>query len=202
MKSAIHPLIEIGGIFATRIMKIIAFVGMPASGKSEASSVVRDMGIAYINMGDVIREEVKRRGLEPTDSNTGGVATDLRKKEGMESIAKRCVPKIRDASTDLLVVDGIRGIAEVEFFKEEFGNDFTLVSIYAPIELRFERIRSRGRSDDMSNLDDLRTREERELGWGMGKAIDVADIVIENIGNLDKFKTKIRELMEKSHDRS
>jgi dephospho-CoA kinase len=183
-------------------MKIIAFVGMPASGKSEAASVVKDMGIAYINMGDVIREEVKRRGLEPTDSNTGGVATDLREKEGMDAVAKRCVPKINDASADLVVVDGVRGIAEVEFFKEEFGNDFTLVFIDSPIELRFERIMSRGRSDDMSDLDALHIRDERELGWGMEKAIEVADIVIENTDDLDEFKSKIRELMERSHDRS
>jgi dephospho-CoA kinase len=183
-------------------MRIIAFVGMPASGKSEAASVVRDMGIAYINMGDVIREEVKRRGLEPTDSNTGGVATDLREKEGMDAVAKRCVPKINDTSADLVVVDGVRGIAEVEFFKEEFGNDFTLVFIDSPIELRFERIGSRGRSDDMSDLEALRIRDERELGWGMGKAIEVADIVIENTDDLEGFKNSIRELMERSHDRS
>ena len=183
-------------------MRIIAFVGMPASGKSEAASVVRDMGIAYINMGDVIREEVKKRGLEPTDSNIGGVATKLREKEGMDAVAKRCVPKINDSSSDLVVVDGVRGIAEVEFFKEEFGNDFTLVFIDSPIKLRFERILSRGRSDDMSDLNALRIRDERELGWGLGKAIEVADIVIENTEELDDFKTKIREIMERSHDRS
>ena len=39
-------------------MKIIAFVGMPASGKSEASRIAAEMGIPVIIMGDVIRKEV------------------------------------------------------------------------------------------------------------------------------------------------
>lgn len=177
-------------------MKIIAFVGMPASGKSEASSVARDLGINVVNMGDVIREEVMRRGLEPTDANTGGVANDLRDKEGMDAVAKRCVPKIRDSGSDVVVVDGVRGISEVHCFKEAFGEDFTLVSIDAPIEVRFERVKSRGRSDDMADIEQLRTRDERELGWGMKEAMDVADVVIENISSLDEFKKRIVQILE------
>jgi len=44
-------------------MKIIAFVGMPASGKSEASGVAKGLGIPVVNMGDVVREETANRGL-------------------------------------------------------------------------------------------------------------------------------------------
>ncbi|HWQ95734.1 MAG TPA: AAA family ATPase, partial [Candidatus Methylomirabilis sp.] len=36
-------------------MKLIAFVGMPASGKSEAAAIAKKMGISVINMGDVVR---------------------------------------------------------------------------------------------------------------------------------------------------
>jgi len=46
-------------------MKLIAFVGMPASGKSEASAVVRSLKIPVVSMGDEVREEAKRRGLPP-----------------------------------------------------------------------------------------------------------------------------------------
>ncbi|MCZ7397335.1 MAG: AAA family ATPase, partial [Candidatus Methanoperedens sp.] len=53
-------------------MKIIAFVGMPASGKSEASAMARALNIPIVNMGDVVREETAKRGLPPTDENIGG----------------------------------------------------------------------------------------------------------------------------------
>jgi dephospho-CoA kinase len=149
-------------------------------------------------MGNVIREEVKKRGLEPTDSNTGGVANDLRAKEGMDAVAKRCVPMIEALGKELVVVDGVRGIAEVAFFKEHFGEDFTLVFIDAPLELRFERVTSRGRSDDMTDIEALKQRDERELGWGLAEAIKVANITVDNIGTIEEFKEKINTILEQA----
>ncbi|WP_319506123.1 AAA family ATPase [uncultured Methanolobus sp.] len=176
--------------------KILAFVGMPASGKSEASSVLRRKGITVINMGDVIREEVVRRGLEPTDANTGGVGTDLREKEGTDAVAIRCIPKIKDANEDFIGIDGVRSVAEVERFKEAFGDDFTLVSVDSPIELRFARVLARKRSDDMQDISALKIRDERELGWGMGEAMEIADIVVDNEGTLEEFREKIIGLLD------
>lgn len=176
-------------------MKIIAFVGMPASGKSEAARIAAEKGIPVINMGDVIRREVLRRGLEPNDSNTGMVATDLRKCEGMDAVARRCISQIKETSSELVVVDGVRGIAEVECFRQEFGKGFILISIYAPIEIRFSRIQKRGRTDDMSSIEGLRNRDERELGWGMGEAIEASNIEIENISTLENFKKDVIEVL-------
>ena len=176
-------------------MKIIAFVGMPASGKSEAARIAAKMGIPVINMGDVIRKEVLRRGLEPTDSNTGMVATDLRKCEGMDAVARRCVSQIREVGSELVVVDGIRGIAEVECFRQDFGKGFILISIYTPIEVRFSRIQKRGRSDDMDSIDGLCLRDQRELGWGMGEAIEASRVEIENNFSLETFRKDVIEVL-------
>lgn len=175
--------------------KILAFVGMPASGKSEASSVLRSKGITVINMGDVIREEVVRRGLEPTDVNTGGIGTEMREKEGRAVVARRCVPKIRATGEDLIAIDGVRSVPEVECFKEAFGNDFTLVSIDSDLDTRFMRVKARGRSDDMQDISALKVRDERELGWGMGEAMKIADVVITNNDTLEEFREKIAALV-------
>ncbi|ATU08488.1 dephospho-CoA kinase [Methanohalophilus portucalensis] len=178
-------------------MKIIAFVGMPASGKSEASKVIRNMGLNVINMGDVIREEVKHRQLDPTDSNTGTVANDLRDKEGMDAVARRCIPKIKQKDNDVVVIDGVRGIAEVETFKKEFGNEFSLIAISSPIENRFKRVRKRCRSDDMQKIEDLKIRDEREMKWGMGQAMETADVTIDNTASLKEFRQHVKDTVEK-----
>jgi dephospho-CoA kinase len=176
-------------------MKIIAFVGMPASGKSEAARIAAEMGIPVVNMGDVIRKEVLKRGLEPNDSNTGMVATDLRKCEGMDAVSRRCIAQIKETGSELVVVDGVRGIAEVECFRREFGKGFVLISIYAPIEIRFSRVQKRGRSDDMNSIEGLRNRDERELGWGMGEAIEASNVEIENNFTLETFKKDVAEVL-------
>ncbi len=179
-------------------MKIIAFVGLPLSGKSTASSVAKEMGIPVIVMGDIVREEVKKRGLEFNDENAGKIANELREKEGMDAIAKRCIPKIRELNTDVVVIDGIRGIAEVERFKKAFGEDFILISIECPIEVRFKRALTRCRGDDLSikSIEDLKRRDEREISWGMLDAMNVANLTVENIGSLEDFKDKIKNILK------
>jgi len=178
-------------------MKVIAFVGMPGAGKTEASNVARELGIPVVIMGDVLREEVKNRGLEPTDANIGGTANALRKEEGMDAIAKRCIPKIRayEGKANAVVVDGIRGIAEVETFKQAFNDNFTLVKINAPFEVRLDRLSRRGRSDDMASAEGLKNRDERELSWGMGKAIEVADKEVTNLDPIERFRNEIRAVL-------
>ncbi|CAJ36099.1 AAA family ATPase [Methanocella arvoryzae] len=178
-------------------MKVIAFVGMPGAGKSVASDVARSMGLPVIIMGDVLREEVKNRGLAPTDENVGGVANQLRKDEGMDAIAKRCIPKIQALGARVVVIDGIRGIAEVETFRKAFGDNFTLVKIDAPFELRLDRLRKRMRADDQGTPEWLKQRDERELSWGMGLAIEAATKSVVNLDPIEKFQSEIRSVIRK-----
>ena len=134
-----------------------------------------------------------------SDANAGRIATELRRRYGMDAIAKRCIPYIESASeragSEVVVVDGIRGIAEVEAFKAHFGADFLLVNIHAPLLLRYSRLKRRGRGDDSLSLEEFRRREEREMGWGMGEAMKEASVVIKNEGSLADFKAQIRLLL-------
>jgi len=181
-------------------MKMIAFVGMPASGKSEASSVAKEMGIPVVTMGDVIRKEVEKRGADPADG--GKIATELRKMEGMDAIAKRCIDliheKMKTTDSKVFVIDGVRGIAEVEYFKKSLGAGFLLVSIAidSSLESRFERIMNRKREDDMITIEKLHERDTRELSWGMGEAIAASDRIIENKSTLEAYRQSIRNLFE------
>lgn len=172
-------------------MKLIAFIGMPASGKSEASSVARRMNIPVVNMGDIVREETARRSLPPTDENVGGTGTRLRMEEGMDAVARRCLPKILSLNSDVIVIDGIRNMEEIIYFKEQFGSDFKLIAIHAPVALRFERVKKRARSDDMSSIKELNRRDEREKSWGLERAIEMADITITNDDSIEKFHKEI-----------
>lgn len=178
-------------------MKIIAFIGFPLSGKSTATKVAKELDIPVVVMGDVVRSEAAKRGLKLTDENLGKVANELRQKEGMDAIAKRCIPVIRQTAKDkgVVIVDGIRGIAEVERFKKEFGEDFILIYIDAPLELRYKRALERQRSDDIKSIEELKERDERELSWGMGEAIKIANFAIENTDDIKSFKEKIKDLL-------
>lgn len=178
-------------------MRIVAIVGLPGSGKSEAAAVAREVGIPVVTMGDVIRRACRDRGREVTEDALGEVATALREEDGPAAVAERAVPLIERhvEDHDVVLVDGIRGIAEVERFEDSFEDAFQLVSIEVPFETRLERIRDRGRDPTAEGRADLRRRDERELGYGMGEAMERADVTVQNTGSLADFRTVIRELL-------
>ncbi|MBP1928272.1 dephospho-CoA kinase [Methanolinea mesophila] len=175
-------------------MKVIGVVGLPASGKGEFSRVAREMGIPIVVMGDVIRNEVQAAGLPLTDQNLGGTATRLREEEGMDAIAKRCIPLIEALDAPLVLVDGIRGETEVRLFRARFP-EFYLVGIDAPFSVRLGRLASRGRSDDFISEEELIRRDRREIGWGLGEALIHADYVLDNGDGLEKFADDARALL-------
>lgn len=179
-------------------MRVIAVVALPGSGKSEAANVAEEMGIPVVTMGDVIRNACRERGLETTEDNMGAVATALREDGGDAAIAEASIPLIENyvESHDTVLVDGIRGIAEVNRFNDVFGDDFSLVSIDVPFETRLERIQTRGRDPTAEDAMALKRRDERELGYGMGEAMQEADFTIENTDSLDAFRTKITHVLQ------
>jgi dephospho-CoA kinase len=167
---------------------------MPASGKGEFSTIASGMGVPVIVMGDMIRRAVTEAGLEPSDKNFGATATRLRAERGMDAIARLCVPEIQRQTAPLVLVDGIRGDTEVALFRKQFPG-FTLISIESSFEDRLARIAARARSDDFTTAEELRTRDTRELGWGLGNALIGADIQLENKGSLTEFSKQVRILL-------
>lgn len=179
-------------------MGIIGTVGLPGSGKGEAATVARELDIPVVTMGDVIREACRARGLDPADHH-GEVAVALREEDGATAIADRSLQRIREAYTnnDTVLVDGIRSDIEVERFKEAFGEEFRLLAITAPFDVRKERIDDRDRDNATESLEE---RDQRELDFGMDVAIDNADITIENTNSIEVYYERIQALLQEDND--
>ena len=174
---------------------VVGVAGMPGSGKGVFRRTVQKMGYPVVIMGDVVREEVKRRNLKPTPKNVGKTMLNLRELEGPAAIAKRCILKVKKTTGRIVVVDGIRSLAEVEEFKKHFPN-FILIAIHASPKTRYQRLFRRKRSDDPTNWETFKQRDLRELGVGMGAVIAAADRTIVNKGTLTQLKKKIRQVMK------
>ena len=177
-------------------MLVIGVVGYPGSGKGEFSAIAREMGIPIVVMGDVIRRELENAGLKQTDKNMGEMSKCLRQGMGMDALAQLSIPLIEEQKSKVVLVDGIRGDAEVDTFAEKF-KDFRLIAVEASFETRLGRLMERGRSDDIQDTDGLSARDDRENGWGLDNAMDMADCVITNEGTMEEFGEKARDLIKK-----
>jgi dephospho-CoA kinase len=173
-------------------MKLIVTVGMPGSGKDELVEVARQMGLATLKMGDLVRDETRRRGLSLTNANVARVANEEREKHGPGIWAQRAVPKLTETK---MLVDGCRSDSEVGVFRHNFGDLFVL-AIFAPPEQRYDRLMQRGRGDDGANLQEFYDRDRRELKWGIGNAFVLADGVLTNEGTLEEFRRAGRSKLE------
>ena len=160
------------------MLKIVAITGMPGAGKSTAANSLISMGWKKVVMGDVVREETRRRGLEPDAKNTGEVMKELRREHGEAAVAELCLKAVEATGSDRVVVDGIRSMSEVEVFRRKAR--VLVVAVQASPPRRFSLLKERGRSDDPPNHEVFQKRDDRELGVGLGLAIVLADEVISN----------------------
>jgi dephospho-CoA kinase len=159
-----------------RGLRIVLVAGMPGSGKSLVSSAARALGIPVVTMGDVVREEARRRGVEPSPEALNRIAAELRRRYGAAVVAERVARRL--PREGVVVVDGVRSLAEVEVFKRR-GEVF-VVAVHASPRTRFERILRRRRPGDASTWEEFVERDMVELGFGLGDVIALADYMIVN----------------------
>ena len=167
---------------------------MPGAGKSTVASFLKDKGFAVVTMGDVIREEAKRQGLEPTDVNLGKMMLKLRQDLGPGAVGQIVLQKLQrdhyandnsssgggcsNKNSSNVIIDGIRSVAEIEVLKQV--GHVRLLAIHASEDTRFKYLRRRGRADAPSDSNEFTGRDKRELSVGVSEAIALANEMISN----------------------
>lgn len=158
---------------------IVCLTGMPGAGKSTVASFLKEKGFSALTMGDAVREEAQRQGLEPSDSNLGMLMLKLRQDLGQGAVAHLILKKLeRDGAAGNVVIDGVRSIPEVEVLKGV--GVVRLLAIHASQETRFRHLKDRRRSDAPQDGDDFAGRDRRELSVGISEAIALADETLSN----------------------
>lgn len=176
------------------IKKVIAIAGMPGAGKAVASNIAKELNIPVFLCGDVLREEAKIRKIAATPENFGNLMFQVRKDEGPSVIINRLLPKILDARSEVVLVEGLRSIDELESLKNNF--EVILLAIYANPKQRFKRLIDRGRGDDPKTIEEFNSRDARELSLGLGSVMALADYLIMNDSTLEKFQQNLMNFIK------
>ena len=177
---------------------IIGLTGTFGAGKGEVSKILMNLGYVYHSCSDVLRAELRTRGQPETIENLARLGNEIREKRGGGELPKRIIEIIRKRGENKAIVDSIRTVGEVEELRKE--KDFVLLSIEAPIELRYQRVKRRGRHGDDLSYEDFRRLEEAQMnGEGfrqnLKKCMNIADYKISNIGSLEELKESIETVV-------
>lgn len=167
---------KVGFVNVTKL--IVCLTGMPGAGKTTIAEALRTKGFDKITMGDAVRAEAARRKIEPTGENLGKLMLELREKNGPGAVAELIKNNIVNSKSDVVLVDGLRSLAEVEVLKK-IGT-VKILAIHASGDTRFGFLTRRDRSDAPSDRNDFAKRDSREIGVGMSESIALADETISN----------------------
>jgi dephospho-CoA kinase len=179
---------------ASHKYRFVGLTGTNGAGKGEAAAFLKERGYNYYSLSDVIREELAARGEEPNRDNLIRAGNELRRLHGPDVLARRVAEKAKAPA----VIDSIRNAAEVARLRRLEG--FVLVALDAPLETRFERVRSRGRDESASTLEEFRRKEELERAGDdssqqLEKCLAEADFLVWNDGGIADLRRKLEELL-------
>lgn len=159
---------------------VLAFVGMPGAGKSEASLYLAQKNIPFVRFGQLTDEGLKEMGLSINPQNERMYREKIRTELGMAAYAIKAKPKIDQLlkEHDVVALDGLYSWEEYTFLKEEFPN-LILVHIFAEPTKRYKRLSER--KVRPVPTDECRPRDIAEIeNLNKGGPIAMADYIIEN----------------------
>ena len=178
-------------------MKVIAIVGMPGSGKTEALNAIAEKGIPVFNMGDVITKiEPRKRGIEKTDEYIENeIRKDIRKKFGPAAVAIIIAEKVEKTNAGIAAIGGLHSFPELEYFRQKF-NDFHLIAIEASMETRFKRLSKRKyRKLDKAAFEHREKRYSED--FDIPAIMEQAEYRISNEASLEDLKTYIEIILDR-----
>jgi adenylate kinase len=170
---------------------IIAIVGLPGSGKTDAADFFQKKNIPTISFGKIINDQVNEKNLPHNEETHKVVRQEIRKKYGKEALAILNIEKIKEAlkSNSIVVVEGMRSWEEYLYLKKEFSEvKVVIVCLYTDKNLRYKRISKRSsRSDHYGEERDI----NEIIGINMGPTIAYADYLIKNNYSQEDFYDKL-----------
>jgi dephospho-CoA kinase len=176
-------------------VKVVAIVGMAGAGKSEVSRVFEEHGFKKVRFGDITDEELRNRGLEPSEENERRIRQQLRKQHGMAAYAKLNLPRIDGSlgSSDV-VVDGLYSWEEYTLLKERYGERLSVVAVCTSPGTRHARLAHR--SERPLTPQEAAGRDKSEIeNINKGGPIAMADFTIVNEASLKDLRKNTERVL-------
>jgi len=159
---------------------LICISGFPGAGKGVFKKAADRLGLKTIVMGDYVRRKTKEIHGSLSLRNIKETMLQLRKKYGEDIVAKYVADDLNKISANFIIIDGVRSMAEVNYFKN-IAN-VVLIWVHASPVTRYKRLILRGREGDVKNIRDLMLRENVEKQIGLNELMENADIYFINEG--------------------
>ena len=175
---------------------LIVIVGMPCSGKTTALEVCKKLGARTVASGDIVRDEIRRRGLPYNKITDRDVSGMFHEKGGERLLIERVLERVggvrkarlsamskpagfaHDPAKDFIAIDGLRDVEQLQELERRTKVKPMVIRLDASFDVRLRRCIGRHRFTDESRAY-LKSRDDVEKRRGLGEMMKRADLVFD-----------------------
>ncbi len=175
---------------------ILGLVGEPAAGKGEATTyLVQKFQASSHRFSTPMFDCLHRLFLEDSRDNLIKFSEITRATFGDDLYAKVMAEDCRGDQANLVVVEGIRRQADISLLQKL--DNFYLVYITAPAEIRYERAKARGEKAGESSMSfkEFKAQDQRSTEILIPQLGATAKYRIDNIGTKEDLYEKINQII-------
>jgi dephospho-CoA kinase len=175
-------------------MRIIGVAGTNGAGKDSVGEYLADKhGWHFVSGSDILRDELRRRGLPIEREHLRGLSTEWRRNNHAGYLIEKAVEGFEEGKYSGLVIASIRHPGEADYIHEHGGQ---IIWIDADPKIRYKRIYSRQRSsEDNKTYEQFLAEEKDEMehsgdhhSLSLSAVKAKADLFIENNSDdIDRF---------------
>ena len=165
------------------------------AGKTTAARFLEGHGYAYTRISEVIDDVLHGRGEEITRENQQRIGLELHREKGQRWLCARAVERLRNEPAKL-VIDGLRWVEDVAYFKERYGGRFRHVHLDAPLNIR------RDRAERVGRLAEFEEAKDHAVESGLVELASIAQDQIVNDQDVESLRAALakRVLFESEAD--
>jgi dephospho-CoA kinase len=175
---------------------ILGFTGPIASGKEVAKKYIEtNYGGSNFKFSSILRDILNYLDVENNRDNLIDLSTFLRIRYGEDILAKAIAKKVKDSNENIIVVDGIRRLADITYLKKVPG--FILIAIDASPEIRYQRsvTRNENPGDDQKSYETFLADHQKETELTIPGVMAQANYTIDNSGGLEHLHQEIDKII-------
>ena len=180
---------------------ILGFTGPIASGKEVAKKYIEaKYGASSFKFSTILRNILNSINIDQNRNNIMALSTFLRQQYGEDILAKAIAKSVSESSDNIIVVDGIRRLADIEYLKKVPG--FTLIAIDAKPEIRYTRsvTRNENPGDAEKGYEEFVADHIRETETTIPEVMSHSDYQLDNSNDFDNLYQQIDKLVSKIQD--
>jgi dephospho-CoA kinase len=177
---------------------IIGLVGELAAGKGTVAAYLKKKYQAMsFGFSDPLRQTLDLYDITKTRENAQQLSTVLRQTFGENILATAMAKRVREATADLIIVDGVRRFTDIKNLQPMLN--FNLIYIKTDPEIRYQRYTKRNQfvGDDTMTFEEFEAKDGAEADRQVPKVGKKAKYTIDNNDTLEQLHRQIEEILKK-----